>query len=86
MEGFTCLFRKDTDFHVRRYWLFTNPCIESYMPIVISRAWDTYTVGSCLEAFMVAGGSMRGDNLSNKKHILFLKSAVRTQINTKLSE
>lgn len=56
------------------------------MPIAVGRCWDTYTVGTRIEAFMLAGGSMRGENLSLKNRVLFLKAASRNSLSKKLSK
>ena len=79
------MFHRGADFHVSPYWVFTNPAIENYMQIAVGQAWDTYTVGMRLEAFMVAGGSTRGKNLSSKNQVQFLKAAIRSNINKSLS-
>lgn len=86
MAGFACLLSRDPDLRVNPYWCFTDPCIEDFMSIAVGRTWDTYTVGTRIEAFLLAGGSMKGENLSAKKRVLFLKATIRNSFNKKLSK
>jgi hypothetical protein len=54
-EGFFCIVRSNPDFNVKPQWYFTTPEVESYMKIACRPRWDTYTVGTKIEAFAIAG-------------------------------
>ncbi|KAJ6611833.1 hypothetical protein B0H10DRAFT_1808651 [Mycena sp. CBHHK59/15] len=55
IEGFFCLVRNNTQFHMAPKWYFTSPELENYMPITTRQKWDTGQVGMKIEAFAVAG-------------------------------
>lgn len=58
VEGFFCVVRNNTAFHMDPMWFFTSQGIEDYLPVAIGRVWDTGAVGTQLEAFSIAGGDM----------------------------
>lgn len=60
VDGFFCIVRNTVDFRMTPVFYFTRPDIEEYMPIAIGRLWDTYAVGSRIEAFVLAGCSLKG--------------------------
>ncbi|KAJ7732774.1 hypothetical protein DFH07DRAFT_696399, partial [Mycena maculata] len=55
VEGFFCIVRNSTDFHIQPQWFFTSRELEQYMPIATRRKWSTVEVGTKVEAFCVAG-------------------------------
>ncbi|KAJ7764193.1 hypothetical protein DFH07DRAFT_738404 [Mycena maculata] len=55
VEGFFCIVRSSTDFHMQPQWFFTSRELEQYMPIATRRKWVTAEVGTKVEAFCVAG-------------------------------
>lgn len=56
--GFFCLVRGDTDYVTAPQWWFSHPELETFLT-VSSRRWDTTRLGTLVEAFVVAGGSVR---------------------------
>jgi hypothetical protein len=55
VEGFFCIVRSSSDYHMKPNWYFTSPEFEEYMKIAVRKRWDTSEVGAKLEAFAVAG-------------------------------
>ncbi|KAJ7041290.1 hypothetical protein C8F04DRAFT_947546 [Mycena alexandri] len=55
VEGFFCVVRNSTDFHMNPQWYFTSQALERYMPLAVRKKWNTGDVGTRIEAFAVAG-------------------------------
>jgi hypothetical protein len=55
IEGFFCMVRTATNFHMAPQWYFTSVGLHDYMKIAVRRRWDTAEVGTKLEAFSIAG-------------------------------
>ncbi|KAJ7603379.1 hypothetical protein DFH06DRAFT_1022290 [Mycena polygramma] len=55
IEGFFCIVRNTTQFHMKPQWYFTSEELENYMQIACRKRWNTEEVGSKIEAFSVAG-------------------------------
>ncbi|KAJ7124576.1 hypothetical protein C8R43DRAFT_847321, partial [Mycena crocata] len=55
IEGFFCVVRNTSDFHMAPHWYFTSQALERYMPLAVQKRWDTTQVGTKIEAFAVAG-------------------------------
>ncbi|KAJ7717536.1 hypothetical protein DFH07DRAFT_738442 [Mycena maculata] len=55
VEGFFCIVRNSSDFHMQPQWFFTSRELEQYMPIATRRKWVTAEVGMKAEAFCIAG-------------------------------
>jgi len=55
IEGFFCIVRSKTNFHVEPRWYFTMPALEEFLPIAVRKGWQTTEVGAKLEAFAIAG-------------------------------
>jgi hypothetical protein len=58
IEGFFCIVRTSSDFHMRPQFYFTSPQLEDYMKIALRKKWDTTEVGTKLEAFALAGSDV----------------------------
>ncbi|KAJ6568720.1 hypothetical protein B0H19DRAFT_1065529 [Mycena capillaripes] len=76
-EGFFCIVRNNPDFNVKPQWYFTSAEVESYMKIACRPKWDTYTVGTKLEAFAVAGCDPLNLLRTSKQKADFLKREIR---------
>jgi hypothetical protein len=60
-EGFFCIVRNSTDFHMKPKWYFTSKELEDYMRIAVGRkTWNTEAVGSKIEVFAIAGCDIMG--------------------------
>src|ERR1700741_572414 len=55
IEGFFCIVRNATNYHMEPQWYFTTSALEDYMPYAVRNAWQTTEVGAKLEAFAIAG-------------------------------
>ena len=55
VEGFFCIVRNNTEFHVSPTWYFTSKELAEYMPVAVGKKWSLSTVASKLEAFAIAG-------------------------------
>ena len=56
IEGFFCIVRNATNYHMEPQWYFTTSALEDYMPYAVRKAaWQTTEVGAKLEAFAIAG-------------------------------
>ncbi|KAJ6450455.1 hypothetical protein C8R47DRAFT_939218, partial [Mycena vitilis] len=55
IEGFFCVVRNTTQFHMKPQWYFTSEELENYMQIACRKRWNTEEIGSKIEAFSVAG-------------------------------
>ncbi|KAJ7294037.1 hypothetical protein C8J57DRAFT_1041559 [Mycena rebaudengoi] len=55
VEGFFCIVRNTSDYHMAPQWYFTSRELEQYMPIATRKKWATAEVGTKIEAFAVAG-------------------------------
>jgi hypothetical protein len=55
IEGFFCMVRTATNFHMAPQWYFTSAALHDYMKIAVRRRWDTAEIGTKLEAFSIAG-------------------------------
>jgi hypothetical protein len=54
VEGFFCLVRNTTMYHIRPQWYFTSEALENYMKLA-TKKWTTHDVGTKVEAFAIAG-------------------------------
>ncbi|KAJ7785308.1 hypothetical protein DFH07DRAFT_948388 [Mycena maculata] len=84
VEGFFCIVRNSTDFHMQPQWFFTSRELEQYMPIATRRKWVTAEVGTKVEAFCVAGSDVVNLLCTSKQKADFLKAGVREGITEKL--
>ncbi|KAJ7673735.1 hypothetical protein DFH06DRAFT_979023 [Mycena polygramma] len=73
IEGFFCIVRNTTQFHMKPQWYFTSEELEKYMQIACRKRWDTGEVGSKIEAFSVAGCDVMSAFFSNP-HDYLLKT------------
>ncbi len=55
IEGFFCIVRNNTEFHINPTWYFTCKEIAEYMPVAVGKKWSATSVASKLEAFAIAG-------------------------------
>ncbi|KAJ6609005.1 hypothetical protein B0H10DRAFT_1696730, partial [Mycena sp. CBHHK59/15] len=55
IEGFFCIVRSNTEFHMAPEWYFSSAALENYMPIAMRKKWDTGEVGMKVEVFAIAG-------------------------------
>jgi len=55
IEGFFCVVRSATDYHMAPQWYFTSEEMEKYMPLAVRKSWDTVKVGMKVEVFAIAG-------------------------------
>jgi hypothetical protein len=54
VEGFFCLVRNTSSYHIQPQWYFTCDGLEKYMKIA-TKKWSTHDVGTKVEAFAIAG-------------------------------
>jgi len=55
IEGFFCIVRNNSQYHMSPQWYFTTEALANYMPMAVRKKWDTHDVGTKLEAFAIAG-------------------------------
>jgi hypothetical protein len=55
VEGFFCVVRSATNFHIAPQWYFTSTELRDYMQFAVRRQWDLGEVGAKIEAFAIAG-------------------------------
>ncbi|KAJ7306241.1 hypothetical protein DFH08DRAFT_975982 [Mycena albidolilacea] len=77
IEGFFCIVRNNTDFHMPPEWFFTSPELENHMPLATRQKWDTGHVGSKLEAFAVAGCDPANLLRTSKQKADWMKKEIR---------
>ncbi|KAJ7163392.1 hypothetical protein C8R43DRAFT_1123006 [Mycena crocata] len=88
IEGFFCVVRNTTDFHMVPHWYFTSQALERFMPMAVVKKWDTSQVAAKLKAFAVAGcDPATADRLRNSKQKSdFLKVEIRHKLSDGLIE
>ncbi|KAJ6573766.1 hypothetical protein DFH09DRAFT_1311850 [Mycena vulgaris] len=84
VEGFFCIVRNTSDFHMAPQWYFTSKELERYMPLAVRKKWDTGEVGTRLEAFAVAGCNTTNLLRTSKQKTDFLKVEIRQGVLTGL--
>ncbi|KAJ7733212.1 hypothetical protein DFH07DRAFT_780656 [Mycena maculata] len=86
VEGFFCIIRNSTDFHIQPQWFFTSHELEQYMPIATRWKWSTVEVGTKVEAFCVADAMSSCQDLlrTSKQKADFLKAGIREGLTEKL--
>ncbi|KAJ7802674.1 hypothetical protein B0H14DRAFT_3488258 [Mycena olivaceomarginata] len=83
-EGFFCIVRNNTDFHIKPQWYFTSPELEDYMRIAARKTWNTEEVGSKLEAFAIAGCDVMNLLRTSKQKADYIKREIRDEVRRKL--
>lgn len=58
IQAFFCITRKASDFAIQPRWFFTSADLEKYLEIAVRKGWDSTKIGSLIEAFAVAGGTV----------------------------
>ncbi|KAJ7142730.1 hypothetical protein C8R44DRAFT_866034 [Mycena epipterygia] len=84
IEGFSCLVRNNTEFHMAPEWFFTSCELENYMPMATRKTWDTGEVGMKVEAFAVAGCDASNLLRTSRQKADWIKGEIRDQMKAKL--
>ena len=58
VQGLFCIVRSSNDFAIEPRWFFTSPDLERYLEVAVRKKWNTSHIGTQVEAFAVAGGSL----------------------------
>ncbi|EKM49344.1 uncharacterized protein PHACADRAFT_106988, partial [Phanerochaete carnosa HHB-10118-sp] len=58
VKGFFCLVRSTTDFATEPQWWFSSADLERFLSVGWRKRWDSKQIGTMVEAFAIAGGSL----------------------------
>ncbi|KAJ7062973.1 hypothetical protein B0H15DRAFT_958756 [Mycena belliarum] len=85
IEGFFCIVRNSSDFHMKPRWYFTSKALQEYMPLATRAKWTTTGVGAKVEAFAVAGCDVVNLLRNSKQKADHLKMTIRDLMTEKFS-
>ncbi|GBE84395.1 hypothetical protein SCP_0603740 [Sparassis crispa] len=86
VEGFFCLVRNTTDFHMPPRWYFSSQELDKYLRGAIKKGWDPANIGALAEALAVASCDFMSFLRTSKSKADWLKGEIRDKINTMLVE
>lgn len=69
--GFYCIARASQDYSTEPRWWFSSPDLERFLTVAWRKRWDTKQIGTLIEAFGIAGGSVTSTSLINILDMLF---------------
>ncbi|KAJ6463585.1 hypothetical protein DFH09DRAFT_1347256 [Mycena vulgaris] len=84
IEGFFCIVRNSSDFHMQPHLHFSSRHLEEYMTIAARQRWNTAEVGAKLEAFAIAGCDVVNLLRTSKQKADHLKMSIRDIVRDKL--
>lgn len=78
VDGFFIIVRNNKNFVVEPHSFFTSPAMEDYLPICIGRVWESNHVASQLEAFAIAGCSLKSAYATARVPLLLILTSCST--------